>query len=101
MALQHFGDLLDSFGERVVVARVRDAHTDEGADVVAQRARVEACDVAADRAAGVELADAVGDGGLREAHRGRDLHLGGARVLLQEIQNPIIYRIEFHFAVYI
>ena len=68
-----------------------DAHADERADVVAHPPGVEPRDVAEDRPALIQLADPIGDGGLRQPDRLGDLHLGGARVALQEIQDPIIY----------
>ena len=96
MALEHLVDLEDLADEGVVVARVRDAHADEGADVVAHQARIEAGDVAEDGAALLQLAHAVGHRRLREADRVGDLHLGGLRVRLQKRQDLIIYLVKCH-----
>ena len=93
MALEDVCNLIDPPRERLVVARMRDANADERPDVVAHQPRIEARHVAEDHAARVQLADAVGDGGLRQPHRLGDLHLGRAGVVLKQVQDLIIYRI--------
>ena len=77
-----------------MVSRMRDAHSDKGADVVAEKARVEPRDVTLDRAALFELANPVRHRGLRETHLLGDGHLRGPRVVLDKRQDLIIYRIK-------
>src|SRR4051812_49964213 len=73
---------------------MRDAHSDEGADVVAHRSWIEAGDVADDRPRPLKLAHPVGDGWLREPDGGGDVHLRRLRVGLEEIEDLIIYRVK-------
>src|SRR5437868_8775006 len=94
MALRHFADLDGLSDEALVVARVRDAHAHERTDVIAEKARFQARDVALDGAAFLELAHTIGHRGLREAHRVGDSHLRGACISLKQRQDLIIYRIE-------
>ena len=99
VALEHLGDGLDAPGKSVVVAGMGDAHADERADVLAEAARIDEGHVAAHHSRFFQLPDAVGDRGLGEADRGRDLHLRRARVALQQLDDPIIYRIRRHLVI--
>ena len=99
MAFEHVFVQQHAPGELFVVLGVLDAHADEGGDVFAELAAVDARRVAGDHPLLLQLAHALGDGGLRQPYGAGDLGLRHPRVALQEVDDFIIYRIK-HLTAY-
>src|SRR5262245_3998830 len=87
VTLEHLLEAHHLPGEAVEVFRVLDAHSDEGSDVLAQLPWVHPRGVAGDDLLLLELADAIGHRGLRQAHLLRDLRLREPGVGLEQVDD--------------
>ena len=81
--------LLAEDTERGVLLRL-ERHGDKARDVAVQPRAVDVDAVAADHAAFLHAADALGDGGRRQPHLVADVAQGAAAVRLQDIEDLII-----------
>jgi hypothetical protein len=96
MTFEHIRKFQNPFPEPGVVSRVLDANTYECGNVFTESLPIHACGVPGDDAFLLELTHSLGHRGLRESHGRSHLELSHPRILLQEIEELIIYRIKCH-----
>ncbi len=95
MTLEHGVDRSDLALDRGDRARVRGRDADEGGDVLAEQTRIEQRDVIRDHPRLFELVDALDHGGRGEADLLADRRERLFAVLLQQIEDREIGRVEF------